>query len=887
MSELMGIYIQEVKEHLEVLNESLLELEKDPQNKELINKIFRAAHTIKGSSASMGFMKMENLTHGMEDVLQDIRDEKIQIDKKIIELLYVCHDFLENSLEFIINTGNEEDIKNDKILAKLHDIIEEKHSKIQKVIIEPVKDESVKTGIFLNNEDWRKVNEFLKNGYSAFDVTITLKKECVLKSVRAWMIFEDVGTFSNIVGSVPKRPTDEEFRNGTFTFEELEILLVVLTKENESELFRKVSSMVDVEKVSIEPLLMQDNSCLNQPLKLCMAKHPGNFENEKSPEQIIDEIIESKSENVIEINTLFLNDFISSMNEQLEKIDMNVLLLETEPDSNVAIATLFRSFHTLKGIAGFIDYDIMGEIALKTESFLEDLRFGRREVNHRSVDMILGASKLIKKLIDDDRLANDPEFLEKVSEHLSALQSPGREKIRKEKKIGELLVEKGIISKDDVDTILRKQKESYGGLKFGQVAVKEKIIDAEDIIKTLRSQEVEKAKPQSAQAADSGYMRIPTQKIDNLVDMLGELLIFNSLLEQGAKDYFNADDKYLNSLMRMAKIIKDIQNLSMSLRMVSLRTTFQKLMRIGRDTGSELGKKVNVSLLGEETEVDRSVAEKILDPLMHLIRNAISHGIEEEDVRVKSGKPVEGEVCIEAYSKRGSVYIKISDDGKGLDVEKLYEKAKEKNLIDPGKIYSEEDIIKFIFLPGFSTQENINNISGRGVGMNVVETEITKMGGKIDVINKPGEGCSFVLKIPMNLAVMNGTIVSIKEEKYIIPTLYIKQFLKPQENQWISVKGKKSMVRVRDELIPVIPVNEVFGEFDPLNGSMDEMIIIMEVEQQLKALPVRTIYGRQEIVAKPLGKEFSGLNFVSGASILGDGKVSLILDVETLFKFEN
>jgi two-component system chemotaxis sensor kinase CheA len=272
---------------------------------------------------------------------------------------------------------------------------------------------------------------------------------------------------------------------------------------------------------------------------------------------------------------------------------------------------------------------------------------------------------------------------------------------------------------------------------------------------------------------------------------------------------------------------------------------------------------------------------------MHLVRNSVSHGIESEEERSDRGKPKDGQINIHACSKRGYVYVEIEDDGRGLDLALIRTKAIAGNLIDPNLNYSPEEMMKIIFLPGFSTRETVDNISGRGVGMNVVETEIKKVGGKIDIFNKPGEGCKFVIKIPLNLAVMNGTIVDIFGDRYIIPTLYIKQFIKPNDSQWLKVKDRKTMVRVRDEVIQIIPPDKILG-VETIKPIEDEnMVVIIEVERRFKALPVRRVIGRQEIVAKPMGKEFSGLDYAAGATILGDGRVALILDVEAIFKIND
>ncbi len=276
--------------------------------------------------------------------------------------------------------------------------------------------------------------------------------------------------------------------------------------------------------------------------------------------------------------------------------------------------------------------------------------------------------------------------------------------------------------------------------------------------------------PAVSTGIDGGMIRVPVSKVDNLLDMLGEFMILNSQLTQQTEMYMKDNQGIMNTLSRSAKIIRSIQDLSMSLRLIEIKNTMHRLNRIIRDTANELGKSVNISLEGENTEIDRSAAEKLFDPLMHLVRNAVSHGIETPEERVAAGKSPEGNVEIKAYSKRGHVYMEVNDDGKGMDPKKILAKAIKLGMAAESENYSNEDIIKLIFKPGFSTQEKVNNISGRGVGMNVVDSELKKIGGKIDIVNRQGEGCSFIVRIPMNLALINGTIVEISGERYIIPT---------------------------------------------------------------------------------------------------------------------
>ena len=596
-----------------------------------------------------------------------------------------------------------------------------------------------------------------------------------------------------------------------------------------------------------------------------------------------------------EVDPEFLNDFLVETKEHIENIEMDVLALETDPTNMELIHGLFREFHTIKGLAGFVDQNVIREIAHQTESKLDDCRKEKITPNKAIIDLMLASSDYIKLICDNLNLNRNQEFLNSVAIQLEALNyktvDAADEQVNSDAaetgskpnaKIGEILMKQGI-DKETISQLLDKQGE-YPGLKLGQVAVKEKKAEARDIIQSLRAQE----NTGRSSITEGNYTRVATIKVDNMVDLTGELVIIQSQIEQVLLKRFSTNDPLITKLLRAQKLSKDIQNISMALRMVSLKSTFQKVYRIGRDTIAELGKNVNLELQGEETEIDRAITDRLLDPLLHLVKNAISHGIEPEQERIVVGKPAQGQVKIKAYSKRGSVYIEVSDDGQGINLEKLYRKALEKQLIDPSKTYTDEELLNIIFLPGFSTSEKITNISGRGVGLDVVKTEISKIGGRVDLDNRSGVGCRFTLKIPINLAAINGTIVDIGGGgRFIIPTLYIKQIIKLEESQWVSVTGNKVMIRVKDEIIPVISPARIFELLpEEAAGQQFDLVVIVELEQKFKALPVRQVVDRREIVVKPLGSEFRHLNYLTGASILGDGLVALILDVENLFRME-
>ena len=381
------------------------------------------------------------------------------------------------------------------------------------------------------------------------------------------------------------------------------------------------------------------------------------------------------------------------------------------------------------------------------------------------------------------------------------------------------------------------------------------------------------------------YMKVANYKIDHLVDMIGELIINQSLIEQYVFTKYNEDRELVSNMSGFLRITRDLQNLSMSLRMVSLKSTFQKVARIARDTIQELHKNVEFVISGENTEIDRVVTEKLLDPLVHLIKNAISHGVEEnEQDRINSGKSPRARVELSAYNKRGKIFIQIKDDGRGINTEVVYQKALEKGIVDPNKTYSDAEIKEFIMLPGFSTAKVVDNISGRGVGMDVVQTQILKIGGKIDIESEMGEGSTFTLEVPVNHAIMNGTIIEMHNQQFVVPTINVKEFLQPQESQWIFTKAERTMIRVRDNIIPIVPLSVFFK--DAKDEKEVPLVMILELDQELRAVPIKNVINRQEVVVKPVGEEFSNLKYISGMSILGTGKVSLILDIDYLFKKE-
>lgn len=709
----------------------------------------------------------------------------------------------------------------------------------------------------------------------------------------------------------------------------------------------------------------------------------------------------------IHIEKDFWDDFIVEAFEHIEDIETNAMSLEQNPEDMDIIHTMFRAFHTIKGLSGFVEHTAIQEIAHKTETMMDFCRKGELQVSTQIVDAILKSSDYIKQLCENMEAFKDENLVSRIEELLTVLEELSNvtpnPNIDSSAKVPQAALEESAPLSSEViatgdeeglqafanDTSFLKEDECENAPKeetfeqskevvaevvnqpvhqepqqeqeqeheqqaeqqFESVSENngsfvenlfaacensevvqevneqktEEIFEAEansveaknaeptkeeakestpeelalkDFQKTLMAKLGGATSVQSKQIESSGegqaaktvssneeYMKVANYKINNLVDMMGELIINQALIEQYVQQNYTDDRQLVTNMSGFLRITRELQNLSMSLRMVSFKPTFQKIARIARDTIQELKKDVEFVISGENTEIDRVVTDKLLDPLVHLIKNAISHGVEADiEDRIKLGKPRKARVELNAFSKRGKIFIEIKDDGRGINTEVVYNKAVEKGLVDPNKTYTDAEIREFILLPGFSTAAVVDNISGRGVGMDVVLTQISKIGGKVDIQSALNQGSTFTLEVPINHAIMNGTIIEMNNQQFVVPTVNVKEFLQPTKEQWIFTKQERTMIRVRDNIIPIVPLSTFFKDVkEPENVPL---VMVLELDQELRAVPIVNVVNRQEVVVKPVESEFSHLKFISGMSILGTGKVSLILDIDYLFRKE-
>jgi two-component system chemotaxis sensor kinase CheA len=393
-----------------------------------------------------------------------------------------------------------------------------------------------------------------------------------------------------------------------------------------------------------------------------------------------------------------------------------------------------------------------------------------------------------------------------------------------------------------------------------------------------------KAKSPSAAGAQTSEdkIKVSTSRLDTLVNMTGELVIAQLMVAE----QINAADLSMHELARkvshQSKIVRELQELSMSMRMVPIQGVFQKMTRLARDLSHKASKPVDFVTVGEETELDRTVVDKIADPLVHMVRNSIDHGIEPSADRVKAGKPPTGRVELRAFHKCGSIVIEMEDDGKGLDTERILKKAVESGLVEAGQDLPPEEIFKLIFHPGLSTAEKVTSISGRGVCMDVVKKNVEALRGRIDISSTRGKGTIFTIRLPLTLAVIDGQIVRIGQQRYIIPINSIVRTLRPTREQVSSVLGHGEVVRERNELLPLVRLHKLFNITESREDATQGLVVVVEEDGKKCCLLVDDLLGQQQVVIKNLGDGLGRVRGVSGGAIMGDGKITLILDVPGL-----
>jgi two-component system chemotaxis sensor kinase CheA len=708
------VFIEEVSELLENLNHKFLELEKYPEDNDIINEIFRLTHSIKGESAIVGFMNISTLSHKMEDIFQRIRDGKLNVTTALINTLFKAYDKLIELVSAIQNKMNESDVDISTELKLLNDVL---HVETIEIKTEEQKTKIEKPAVNVDFTDFEKskIEDGLEKGDSLYKVVFNIDKTCEMKYPRAFLVYNNYSSTNTVIKTNPDVLTEAD------DSKYLQVEIYLLSNQNEE----KLKKIADVDQV---------------------------------------------------------------YNVTVSKISFNVL-------KEIGI--------DVSGAPGYTS-----ELLLTSEEILEG------------------------------------EKIEKEWE---------KELQRQAKNINET-------------------KEDIG-------------IEKEEI-----SEKLEKARKLEQSTIRKQTIRVETDRLDNLMNLVGELIINysrfiqlkNQIGEKTNLQLLRAEiDDATNELERISD---QMQMGMMHVRMVPIGTVFSKFPRMVRDLANSLNKKVNLLIEGEDTEIDRSVVELITEPLTHLIRNSIDHGIESAEERERKGKPKEGLINLKAYQQGSNIYIEVYDDGRGISIEKIKEKAIEKKLATYESLneMSNDEIINFIFEPGFSTKESITGLSGRGVGMDVVRNQISKIRGSININTKFGFGTRMTIILPLTLTIIEALLVNLDKHIFAIPINVIKETIKIRKDE-IKDFDEYKVYNLRDETIAVLFLNELVGVKKETQN--DEIyLVVMFYENRKIGVVVDDLIGSQDIVIKALDESLKQLEGISGATVLGDGSIAIILDINNLVK---
>ena len=553
-----------------------------------------------------------------------------------------------------------------------------------------------------------------------------------------------------------------------------------------------------------------------------------------------------------------LREFVNESREHLDNIEQGALVLEQQPTDADMLATVFRAFHTFKGGAGFLNLMPINRLAHVLESLLDLARQGKMTINAPVIELILRGRDVLKQFVDE------------ISGQLDGSRP---------------------VKPIDISTVVLKASVQEAIDHKGEVAAPVAVTPASvpaatstpAALSVVAAPVVETAANETKASGVSAVVKVDTGKLDGLLDLVGEMVIAQSLVSQDLSTLANLNPQFARNMAQLGRITKDLQRVSTSLRMMPIRGVFQKMARVSRDLSAKMHKKVDFQTSGEDTELDRGVVEELNDPLLHMIRNSMDHGIESPEKRTAAGKTPVGTLNLRAYHQGGNIVVEIEDDGAGLDRDRIYNKAVERGLIAPGTVLSDEEVFNFIFAAGFSTAEKITEVSGRGVGLDVVRRNIEHLRGCVSISSTVGKGTLFKITLPLTLAIIDGLIVKVGEERYVIPTLSVRESFRPQPGMITKVQNRAEVVNVRGRLIPLLRLHDLFGVKRASADAMAGIVVVVQAGTDLRGLMVDGLLHKQEVVIKNLNDMLVHKNrALAGAAILGDGRVGLILDVNAL-----
>ena len=587
-----------------------------------------------------------------------------------------------------------------------------------------------------------------------------------------------------------------------------------------------------------------------------------------------------------------LPEFLAESDEHLDAVEENLLVLESQADDMEALNAVFRSFHTIKGGAGILDMEELSAFAHRAESLLDLARDQKIVLQGQTMNLCYSALDVLKGIVTG--MKSGEEEIDLPGEYQTVMQDL------------EVIMGGGVLAGDGGEALEAPPASPAPVLPPQGNSASVRGVDlatAATPVAESSKQEVESTPVQSkakgasnsgkkADSADAkgarkakqvGNVKVATDRLDAMINLVGELVITTAMVQQetGARA---GTTQNLRSVGQLNKVTNELQQIAMSMRMVPLKATFQKAARMVRDVAAKCKKRVRFAQNGEDTELDRNVVERLADPLVHMLRNSVDHGVEAEELRVQAGKDPIGTVTLSAYHQGGNVVLELRDDGGGMNRGAILRKAVGKGLIsqEQADAMPDQDVWPLIFHPGLSTSESLSEVSGRGVGMDVVKKNIEALRGSVEIDSNPGTGTCFTIRLPLTLAIIDAMVVKVSERTYILPTLSINRFLRPEDKSLFSIQGDGEAVRVRDEVLPLHRLDELLGiEREPRSAS-DGLLAITSSDGSPFALLVDDLEGQQQVVIKSLGTSLDSCPGVAGAAILGDGTVGLILDPDEL-----
>ncbi|GMT42364.1 MAG: chemotaxis protein A [bacterium] len=596
-----------------------------------------------------------------------------------------------------------------------------------------------------------------------------------------------------------------------------------------------------------------------------------------------------------------VNDFVTETDELIEFLDNDLIALEKSPGDLELINKIFRAVHTVKGAAGFLGFDKMVDVVHHAEGVLNKCRQGQLEVTPQINDVILKAVDTLKVILDMIRSHADIDvdvtsIVQELKFHTSEpgekeagaeeVETDAAEEVDSKSMIGQMLVEEQKITQEQLEEALEEQEIPP---KIGEILIEKNLITKEDLDAALKKQGSPTAPGPSEQT-----IRVDINRLDEVMNLVGELVLGRNRILQIGSDLektYEADSRVQSLLDTMAHInmvTSDLQLAVMKTRMQPIKKVFNRFPRMVRDLAKNMQKEINLDIEGEETELDKSVIEEIGDPLVHLVRNSIDHGVELPDEREAAGKPRQGNIKLSAFYEGNNIIIEISDDGKGMDAENIISIALEKGLVqkqDADRM-SERDKLNLIYCPGFSTAREVSDISGRGVGMDVVRSNVLKLSGTINTATELGKGTVISIRLPLTVAIIQTLMVSVGEEIFALPLMSVLETVRTSPGS-IQYVDRREVIRLRDEVLPLVRLEDVFDieTFYTTNDAANSdtvadwlYVVVIAVAEKKIGIVVDKLIGQEEVVIKSLG-EYMQPKGIAGATILGSGKVTLIVDL--------